>query len=116
MTGGLAPAFNEVIHAPLRLRICGLLRSVDELEFSVVRDALTIDDAKLSKHIKVLTDAGFVSLHKERSAKRTDSRRLTWVKLTPTGSTAVEAHIAALTAIANGAVIDTTPAPGDAVD
>ncbi len=109
MTAGHAPSFNELIHAPLRLRICGLLRSVDELEFSVVRDALAIDDAKLSKHIRVLTDAGFVSLRKERSASRADSRRLTWVKLTPVGSTAVEAHLAALTAIANGADIDATP-------
>ncbi|PPG01912.1 hypothetical protein C5E06_14625 [Pseudoclavibacter sp. RFBI5] len=109
VTAGRAPAFNEVIHAPLRLRICGLLRSVDELEFAVVRDALAIDDAKLSKHIKVLTDAGFVSLRKERSASRADSRRLTWVKLTPVGSIAVEAHLAALSAIANGADFDAIP-------
>ena len=101
-----APAFNELIHAPLRLRICGLLRSVDELEFSVVRDALAIDDAKLSKHLKVLADAGLISLHKERSSARTDSRRLTWVKLTPAGSTALEAHLAALASIAAGVTVE----------
>lgn len=101
-----APAFNELIHAPLRLRICGLLRNVDELEFSVVRDALAIDDAKLSKHLKVLADAGLVSLRKERSGARTDSRRLTWVTLTPTGSTALEAHLAALANIAVGVPVE----------
>lgn len=101
-----APAFNELIHAPLRLRICGLLRNVDELEFSVVRDALAIDDAKLSKHLKVLADAGLVSLRKERSSARTDSRRLTWVTLTPTGSTALEAHLAALANIAVGVPVE----------
>ena len=55
MTGRLEPVFNELIHAPLRLRICGLLKSADELDFSVLRDALGIDDAKLSKNLKVLS-------------------------------------------------------------
>ncbi|MBD8465286.1 transcriptional regulator [Plantibacter sp. CFBP 8798] len=101
-----APAFNELIHAPLRLRACGLLRNVDELEFSVVRDALAIDDAKLSKHLKVLVDAGLIALRKERSSARADSRRLTWVRLTPAGSTALEAHLAALRSIAEGVPLD----------
>ncbi|MBF4567753.1 transcriptional regulator [Plantibacter sp. VKM Ac-2880] len=101
-----APAFNEVIHAPLRLRICGLLRSVDELEFSVVRDALAIDDAKLSKHLKVLADAELIALRKERSSTRTDSRRLTWIALTPAGSAALEAHLAALSSIAAGVPVE----------
>lgn len=102
MTNAPEPAFSEVIHAPLRLRLCGLLRHVDELDFAIIRDALQIDDAKLSKHLKILTDAGFVALRKERSPVRNDARRLTWVKLTPTGSSALEAHLAALTSIADG--------------
>ena len=35
--------FNEIVHAPLRLRICGLLRSVDELDFALVRDTRAPD-------------------------------------------------------------------------
>jgi len=102
VTSAAEPAFSEVIHAPLRLRICGLLRHVDELDFAIVRDALQIDDAKLSKHLRILTDAGFVVLRKERSPVRDDARRLTWVMLTPIGSSALEGHLAALTSIANG--------------
>lgn len=102
MTVAPEPSFSEVIHAPLRLRICGLLRNVDELDFAVIRDALSVDDAKLSKHLKVLSDAGFTELRKESSPKRIDARRLTWVSLTPAGSAAFEAHLAALTSIANG--------------
>ena len=102
MTAHPEPSFSEVIHAPLRLRICGLLRNVDELDFAVIRDALHIDDAKLSKHLRTLTDAGFVALRKESSPGRADARRLTWVALTPAGSAALEAHLAALTSIANG--------------
>lgn len=100
MTAAVRPVFNDLIHAPLRLRICGLLRQVDELDFAVIRDALGIDDAKLSKHLKTLTDAGVVALRKERSPSRSDARRLTWVKLTPLGAQTLEAHLAALAEIA----------------
>ncbi|MFB2584532.1 transcriptional regulator [Herbiconiux liukaitaii] len=102
MTTVSDPSFSEVIHAPLRLRICGLLRHVDELDFAIIRDALQVDDAKLSKHLRTLADAGFVALRKERSPQRADARRLTWVSLTPAGSTALEAHLAALADIAAG--------------
>jgi DNA-binding MarR family transcriptional regulator len=102
VTGAVRASFSEVIHAPLRLRICGLLRNVDELDFAIIRDALQIDDAKTSKHLKTLVDAGFVALRKESSPQRTDARRLTWVSLTPSGAAALEAHLAALSSIANG--------------
>jgi DNA-binding MarR family transcriptional regulator len=94
--------FSEVIHAPLRLRICGLLRSVDELDFSVLRDTLAISDATLSKHIKVLMTAGLVSSSKLASATRDDSRRVTWVRLTPAGKLAFDEHVRALRKIAAG--------------
>jgi DNA-binding MarR family transcriptional regulator len=94
--------FNEVIHAPLRLRICGLLRSVDELDFSVLRDTLAVSDASLSKHLKVLMSAGLVSSAKLASTSRDDSRRLTWVRLTPGGKLAFDDHVRALRKIAAG--------------
>lgn len=97
-----AAEFHEVIHAPVRLRICGLLRQVDALEFSVIRDALELKDANLSKNLKVLADAELVQATKEPSPDRGDSRRLTWVALTPAGHSALEAHLAALRAIAEG--------------
>lgn len=108
MTSPPAPAFNEVIHAPTRLRICALLRRVDELEFAVVRDALQVTDATLSKNIKVLADASLVTVRKERSPSRDDARRLTWLALTADGRAALEAHLAALSLIA-----ESSPNPGD---
>ena len=97
-----APAFNEVIHSPVRLRICGVLRRGAELEFAVLRDTLGLSDANLSKNLRVLGDAGFVTVRKESSPDRSDARRLTWVTLTPDGRRAVEAHLAALAQIAAG--------------
>jgi len=94
------PAFNELIHAPVRLRICGLLRHAEELEFGVIRDTLGVSDATLSKHLKVLAEAGIVRLRKERSTRRDDARRLTWASLTAAGAAALRRHMAALAAIA----------------
>lgn len=92
--------FHEIVHAPTRLRICGLLRRAEELEFSVIRDALELSDANLSKNLAVLANAGLASVCKEASEKRSDARRLTWVALTGAGREVVEEHLAALRAIA----------------
>lgn len=92
--------FDELIHAPLRLRICGLLRRVAHLDFAVLRDTLAVSDATLSKHLKSLIEAGYASSSKVRSEQRGDARRVTWVSLTPVGQAAFDAHVAALQDIA----------------
>lgn len=94
--------FDETIHAPVRLRICGMLRSVDELDFAVLRDTLGVSDASLSKHLKVLADVGYVETTKRASDARDDYRRLTWVRLTAAGRKAFDAHVAELRVIAAG--------------
>lgn len=95
--------FDDVIHAPVRLRICGVLRAVEQMDFAVLRDTLNVADATLSKHLKTLAEAGYVSLTKAASAARTDARRLTWVTLTPAGRNAFDAHVHALKEIAGTA-------------
>lgn len=102
MSDQLPARFDELIHSPVRLRICGLLRNVDRLEFALVRDTLELTDAHLSKNLKVLSEAGVIALRKERSQERSDSRRLTWIALTAEGRTALEGHLAALAEIAGG--------------
>jgi DNA-binding MarR family transcriptional regulator len=92
--------FDDVIHAPLRLRICGLLRPVDRLDFAVLRTTLEVSDATLSKHIKTLVTAGYVDSNKTASAERTDARRVMWLSLTQPGRAAFDAHIRALRDIA----------------
>lgn len=95
--------FNELVHEPIRLRICGLLRAVDELDFAVLRDTLGISDAALSKHLKALASAGLVSSKKVASTARADARRLTWLRLTTEGGRVFDGHIQALRQIASGA-------------
>lgn len=96
-------AFDETIHAPLRLRTCGLLRPVDRLDFGALRDTLGVSDASLSKQLKVLVEAGYVSIDKSASIDRADLRRLTWITLTVDGRRAFDGHMAALRAIAGAA-------------
>ena len=102
-TGGV---FNEMIHAPLRFRICGLLRNVKSADFSAIRDSLDVGDAALSKHLKVLVDGGFVKMTKSSSVGRADARRISWLSLTPEGKSAFDSHLAALRAIATGMIDD----------
>ena len=60
------PAFDEVVHAPQRLRTMALLVAVaGQVEFATIRDVLNVADSVLSKHLKVLRDAGVVGCRKQ---------------------------------------------------
>ena len=90
------PVFDEIIHAPNRLRICAALSPVAEAEFATLQDTLGVADSVMSKHLKVLQAAGYVTL-----TKRTGSGRVrTWVSLTSAGRRAFRGHIAELQRLA----------------
>lgn len=84
--------FDEVVHAPNRLRICAFLAASSSVEFSVLRDVLGVADSVLSKHLKVLQDAGYLTVSKPTGLGRVK----TWVQLTPDGKRAYAGHVAAL--------------------
>lgn len=84
--------FDEVVHAPNRLKICAFLDASSSAEFSVLRDVLGVADSVLSKHLKVLQDAGYLTVSKPTGRGRVK----TWVQLTPAGRRAYAGHVAAL--------------------
>jgi DNA-binding MarR family transcriptional regulator len=92
---GSAARFDEVVHAPNRLQICAMLSAVDSADFATVRDALGVADSVVSKHVRVLHEAGYLAIHKATSA----SRVRTSLSLTEAGRAAYEGHVAALQAI-----------------
>lgn len=94
--------FDPTIHAAVRLRISGLLRSVARADFGVLRDTLEVSDATLSKHLRVLVEAGYVTTTKAASLERGDARRITWVRQTAAGRAAFDAHMQELRRIADG--------------
>ncbi|MEU0236079.1 transcriptional regulator [Nocardiopsis sp. NPDC006198] len=106
------PRFDEAIHAPNRLRICGLLRPVDSADFAVLRSALGLSEANLSKTIRSLVDLGYVRTAKSASASRGDARRTTTVSLTSLGKRAFDSHLAALRDLAEGR-LSPSAEPGD---
>lgn len=87
-----APRFDEVIHARNRLHICALLAEVDSVDFATVQETLGVSDYVVSKHVKILVDADYVRTHKETR----HGRARTWLSLTDTGRTALQAHLAEL--------------------
>ena len=103
-------AFDELIHAPLRLQICAMLSPVRSLPFADVRDSLGISDSVLSKHLSALAEAGYV----EVSRVRADSRSRREVTLTKLGRTALVGHLAALRAIVATAEAGMTEEPSSA--
>ena len=86
------PQFDAVIHAPGRLQICAILSATEEAEFAMIREALAVSDSVLSKHLKLLEDAGYIRLRKQASG----GRQRTWAAFTPTGRRAFAAHVAEL--------------------
>ena len=95
----VAPQFDAVIHPPPRLQICGLLAAVDTMEFATVRDTVGVSDSVLSKHVKLLEEAGYVKVRKAVVA----SRQRTWLALTRAGRFAFKAHMGELARLAASA-------------
>lgn len=89
--------FNEIVHAPQRLKSLALLAGVDSLEFGMVRDYLGVTDSVASKHLKVLADAGYVRMERPAGQK---GRARTWVRILPAGRRALAGHLSALQAMA----------------
>lgn len=91
-SGTAEEGFDHLIHAPIRLRICATLDHAREIEFGALLTLLDISKSALSKHLSILTDAGYVT---QRRAVR-DTRQRVWLRLTGTGRSAYRGHVAAL--------------------
>ncbi|MEV4799185.1 transcriptional regulator [Nonomuraea sp. NPDC049421] len=98
--------FDEIVHAPNRLRICALLAASSSAEFGMLRDVLGVADSVLSKHLKVLQEAGYLTISKPTGRGRVR----TWVRLTPEGRRAYADHVEALKALFDTPAEATSPA------
>jgi DNA-binding MarR family transcriptional regulator len=96
--------FDELIHPSTRLSIVAVLAAAEWAEFAFLRDQLALSDSALSKQLSTLEEAGYVEI--DRPLR--DSRRRVRAKLTPTGRSAFEGHVAALRQIVAGARLEDT--------
>ncbi len=95
-----AHSLDAIIHAPGRLQICALLASSSEAEFATLREAIGVSDSVMSKHLKLLEEAGYIVARKAAY----NGRQRTWISLTPAGRKAFVAHVAELNRLASSSL------------
>lgn len=86
------PVFDDLIHQPHRLRICVLLAGAEEVAFQALCEELGVAMPTLSKQLKMLSEAGYVTTRKTFPS----GRAATWARLTTAGRHALTGHLAAL--------------------
>ena len=93
---------DPLVHAPKRLAAMAVLATSAWAEFAFLRDRLEVSDSVLSKHMKLLQDAGYVKVSKRGRGRGAS----TWYRVTPAGREAFDAHVAYLQELVAGVRID----------
>lgn len=83
---------DDVVHQRTRLGVLTILAEVDSAAFTYLRDELGLSDGNLSRHLRVLEEAGLVAITKTFKGRTP----LTTVKATAAGRKALANHLAAL--------------------
>lgn len=83
---------DDTVHQRVRLGILAVLAEADQADFGFLKEALDLSDGNLSRHLRVLEDAGYVSIEKGYEGRRPR----TWVNATKKGRRALADHLAAL--------------------
>lgn len=94
MTGSALDGLDQVIHAPKRLAAMSMLASSTSTDFAFLRDQMQISESDLSKQMASLAAAGYVTVTKSRGRGGSTAYRIT-----KSGRTAFDTHVAALRAL-----------------
>ncbi len=86
---------DDVIHSRIRTAIMAVLISVEEAEFTFIREKINATDGNLSVHLKKLEDNNYISVKKEFIERKPVTR----YKITDTGRKAFEDYIKKLESI-----------------
>jgi DNA-binding MarR family transcriptional regulator len=69
---------DELLHSRIRLAIVSILVTVQEMEFTMLRDRVGATDGNMNSHLKKLEEAGYVTVKKKFiNRKPVTSYRLT---------------------------------------
>lgn len=88
---------NPLIHSQLRLAIMTLLASVEEADFSYLKEQTNATSGNLSVQLDKLSNAGYIKITKEFVGKKTR----TSCRLTEEGKRAMEEYIEILKSYLN---------------
>jgi DNA-binding transcriptional ArsR family regulator len=79
---------DRLIHEPARLAILTALSAAKKADFLFLQRVTGLTKGNLSTHLTKLEEGALVEIHKEFVGKKP----VTWVKLTPSGQTAIDQH------------------------
>jgi DNA-binding MarR family transcriptional regulator len=100
---------DPVLSPPKRLAALGMVAAARKVDFSFIRAELDLSDSDLSKQLKALAEAGYITTNKTGRG----ATRRTWVSITDEGAAALDAHAAALQELIRPG---TPPAPNRPAD
>ena len=83
---------NQSLLSPIRLSIAAALYEVERADFKSLGAVIELSDSTLSKNLATLEEEGIVSIEKGRLNRKPR----TWVRITPAGRAAFQAHLEAL--------------------
>jgi DNA-binding MarR family transcriptional regulator len=86
---------DDVIHSRIRTAVMAVLITVDDAEFTFIREKINATDGNLSVHLKKLEDHGYISVNKEFVDRKPVSR----YRITEKGRKAFEDYIKKLESI-----------------
>jgi DNA-binding MarR family transcriptional regulator len=88
---------DDIIHSRIRLAVMALLVSVEQAEFTFLKERVNTTDGNLSIHLKKLEEAGYVGVHKSF----VDKKPLSTYRLTAKGRKAFELYVERLEKMIN---------------
>ena len=94
------PELDPVIHGKLRLAILSLLSSVDDAEFTWLRDKTGSTDGNLGAHLLKLEEAGYIDVEKKFILRKP----VTLYRMTEAGRNALASYIRALRTLLGSAL------------
>lgn len=83
---------DATLHQPVRTRIVAFLVARGEATFTELKQALDVTDGNLEAHLKKITEANYLSTHKESG----HGRPQTLYSLTDEGKTAFRQYLTSL--------------------
>ncbi len=86
------PALDPLLHSELRLAVISLLMSVEEADFTYIKEQTGATSGNLSVQIDKLTTAGYISVEKGFKGKMPR----TTCRITPSGTEAFRDYVKAL--------------------
>ncbi|MEV0241305.1 transcriptional regulator [Streptomyces sp. NPDC050674] len=88
-------ALDDTVHQRVRLGVLTIASEADRVEFGFLKKQLAVTDGNLSRHLKVLEEAGMISTEKGYAGRRPR----TWITLTREGAQALDTELRALRAL-----------------